>query len=229
MQRGQIFGFGETSLAESTLSQLDRKLQGDPISNLDAERSVGSINHELKIRGAKQLKAASSSHVKSKGLGLIVDFGKKIDKKFTKMNEKSGDVPGILEQWEKKQQELRKMGMEQKEIANLSTDKQRNADLEKLIMVGGPFTSPEKVEDFMARTDMDDNKKGQRLYMEVRHAKNSSVSFPNVSELFRLKKNHKNLPNETYAQNLKTYLKRISCHIQVDMNDFREALNKLNE
>ena len=49
---------------------------------------MGSINHELKIRGAKQLKAASSSHVKSKGLGLIVDFGKKVDKKFTKMTEK---------------------------------------------------------------------------------------------------------------------------------------------
>ena len=135
--------------------------------------------------------------MKSKGLGLIVDFGKKIDKKFTKMTEKSGDVPAILEQWEKKQQELRKIGMEEKEITNLSTDKQRNADFENLIMVGGPFTSPEKMEDFMARMDMDENKKGQRLYMEVRHAKNSSVSFLKVSELFRLKKNYKNLPNAT--------------------------------
>ena len=227
-QRGQIFGFGDTSPSDSTLSKLDQeKLKSAPTSNLDSERSVGSINHELSMRGAKELKAASSSHVKSKGLSLIVD--KKMDKKFIKMTEKGGDVPAILEQWEEKQKELRKAGMEVKEIANLSTDKQRNSDLEKLTTMGGPFTSPEMVEIFMAKDDMEEKEKGKRLYLEVRHAKNSSISFPKVSELFRLKKGHKNLANESYAQNLMTYLKRISCHIDMDMGDFREALDKLKK
>ena len=81
----------------------------------------------------------------------------------------------------------------------------------------------------MAREDLDDKEKGKRLYLEVRHAKNSSVSFPKVSELFRLKKNHKNLPNEIYVQNLKTYLKKISCHIDMDMDDFRKALDKMKK
>ena len=229
-QRGEIFGFGGTPASASTLSLLDQdKLKGAPVSNLDAERSVGSINHELKIRGAKELKAASSSHVKSKGLSLIISSGAKMESKFIKMTGKGGEVPAILEQWESKQKELRKLGMEQKEIANLSTDKQRNADLEKLAELGGPFTSAEKVENFMAREDLDDKEKGKRLYLEVRHAKNSSVSFPKVSELFRLKKNHKNLPNEIYVQNLKTYLKKISCHIDMDMDDFRKALEKIKK
>ena len=94
------------------------------------------------------------------------------------MTGKGGEVPAILEQWESKQKELKKMGMEEKEIANLSTDKQRNSDLEKLKELGGPFTCADKVEDFMAREDLDDIKKGKRLYLEVRHAKNSSISFP---------------------------------------------------
>ena len=67
------------------------------------------------------------------------------------------------------------------------------------------------------------------LYLEVRHAKNSSVSFSNVSEIFRLKKNHKTLPNEIYAKNLMAYQKRVSCHIDMDLGDFREAPKKLNK
>ena len=34
---------------------------------------------------------------------------------------------------------------------------------------------------------------------------------------------------ETYTQNLIAYLKRISCHINMDMGDFRMALAKLKE
>ena len=60
------------------------KLKGAPVSNLDAEKSVGSINHELKIRGANELKAASSSHVKSKGLSLIISSGAKMEKSSSK-------------------------------------------------------------------------------------------------------------------------------------------------
>ena len=55
------------------------------------------------------------------------------------------------------------------------------------------------------------------------------MSFPKVSEIFRLKKNHKTLPNEIYAKNLVDYLKRGSCHIDIDLGDFREALKKLNK
>ena len=55
------------------------------------------------------------------------------------------------------------------------------------------------------------------------------MSFPKVSEIFRLKKNHKTLPNEIYAKSLMAYPKRVSCHIDIDLGDFREALKKLNK
>ena len=181
-QRGEFFGFGNTSPSKATVLTLDQeKLKQAPVSNLDSERAVGSINHELKTRGAKELKAASSSLVKSKGHSLIA--GKVMDKKFTKMTTKGGEIPAILEKWEEKQQELRRQGMEVKEVANLSLDKQRNADLDKLASLGGPFTSPDQVKLYMDRKDVDAKEKEKRLYLEVRHAKSSSISFPKVGVL----------------------------------------------
>ena len=56
-QRGNIFGFGDFDKNSSELltKQDFEKLNEAPINNLDSERSIGSINYELKIRGAKQI------------------------------------------------------------------------------------------------------------------------------------------------------------------------------
>lgn len=140
------------------------------------------------------------------------------------MTESGGELPAILKSWEEKQKELMKKGLEEKEIANINIDQQRNSDLQKLIELKGPFTSAEEVQVYMAREDVSEVEKGKRLYLEVRHAKNSSISFPKVSEIFRLKKAYKNLSNEVYANNLMVYLKRISSCVEVDMSDFKEAL-----
>ena len=73
VQRGSVFGFGEFSednpmlLTAKSLNLLDQA----PINNMNSERDVGSINYELKIRGAKQLSSCSYSHVKAKLHDLI--------------------------------------------------------------------------------------------------------------------------------------------------------------
>ena len=64
-------------------------MENAPIDNLPSERSVGYINHELTIRGAKQIKAASKVLVKGKGIKLIE--GKPFEKnKYIKLTEKGG-------------------------------------------------------------------------------------------------------------------------------------------
>ena len=40
-------------------------------NNLDNEKDVGTINYELKIRGAKQLACCSKSHAKAKLFDLV--------------------------------------------------------------------------------------------------------------------------------------------------------------
>ena len=154
--------------------------------------------------------------------------GKDMPAEFRKLVKKDMKIDQILKTWDDKQKELVKEGLEEKEAANLSTDKRRNSDLEMLVKQGGPFTSPTMVEEFMARPGWSDVDKNKRLYTEVRHAKNSSLSFPKQSELFRLKKNYKNLDNETYAKNLCAYLSKVTCTINMNNTDFRSAIKKLS-
>ena len=62
-----MFGFGDFDQESPRLhinidlDILDKAL----INNMAAERQVGRINYELKIRGSKGLKAASPSNVKA--------------------------------------------------------------------------------------------------------------------------------------------------------------------
>ena len=74
---------------------------------------------------------------------------------------------------------------------------------------------------------MGEDRKNKRLYVEIRHAKNSSLSLPKSSDIFRLKRKGKNLPSEEYAENLSTYLSKITCMANIEMKDFQEALNNI--
>ena len=64
-------------------------------------------------------------------------------------------------------------------------------------------------------------------FAKVRHAKNTSLSFPKKSEVFRLKKASKNLSTKEYAVNLKAYLNKLSFHVNMGPGDFEEALMKI--
>ena len=103
-----MFEFGDVENLDCSMkiSNYDKeKLKNAPVSNLSAERTVGAINYELKIRGNKELKAASSAHVKSKAANLIQ--GQAMDKKFETMTKKDGTFSSILRKWEENQNLLR--------------------------------------------------------------------------------------------------------------------------
>ena len=70
-QRGKIFGFGpQADQYDGTLMKNIETLNKAPISNMSAERHVGSINYELGAHGAV-LPLASAAVVKSKSWDLI--------------------------------------------------------------------------------------------------------------------------------------------------------------
>ena len=134
-QRGHVFEFGsskENSMKK--ISELDQEaLKDAPVTNLVSERAVGKTNYELKIRGAKQLKLASSSMVKASSSNLLE--GKEVTQELRKIAGKGGALPHIIQKWEEGQQELKKNGFDSKEIANLSVDKQRNSDLQAGVLI----------------------------------------------------------------------------------------------
>ena len=120
-------------------------------------------------------------------------------------------------------------GMDEKDATNLAVDKQTNADLRKLLSLGGPFAKSDDVDRYMMVTDINDEGKNDRMYTEVRYARNTSVTFPKVSDIFRLKKNYKNLDTSVYGANLKVYLDKVSCKVNMCYTDFKAALQKLSK
>ena len=202
------------------------KLKTAPVNNLDPDRSVGFINHERSIRGATQLAAASRAHVSGKVSALIQ--GEVTTGRFRKMSGPEGDMSKIMAEWKEKQDALAAEGLDSKTMSNLAVDRQRNNDLTSLKAEGGPFTTASCVDLFMA-SNLPDNVMNKRLYLEVRHARNTSLSFPKKSEIFRLRKNSiNNLPTTTYATNLKAYLNKLSFHMNLCPGDFEDALDKMS-
>ena len=130
------------------------------------------------------------------------------------------------EKKEATQQQLSKAGLSEKETESRATDKRHNADLIKLKAFNGPFSSSAEVRAFAA-ADMPEAKKVERLYLEVRYARDSCVSFPKNSDIFRLLKNYKKLDSKSYCDNLVIYLDKITFRNCVEMKDFESALDDL--
>ena len=68
----------------------------------------------------------------------------------------------------------------------------------------------------------------KQLYMEVRYARDTSLSLPKTSDLFRLKGN-RNPPVTNYAMNLMVYLENICCKISVSNEDLLKAQKYLQD
>ena len=226
LQRGHMFDFGSNETTGDNklkISNLDQeKLKNAPIHNLSSERVVGSVNYGLKVYGAKQLKLVSSSLVKESASELME--GETVTPEMRKLVRKDGEIPQILAKWEEQQKLLQKKGMDAKDLANLAVDIQRKNDLKDLVKVGGPFLVAEDVTRYVDDPDISDLEKNARKYVEVRYAKNTSLSFPKSSDVFWLKKKYKNLSTQEYSSNLRTYLNKVTCKIY---NDFQSALMSL--
>ena len=59
-------------------------------------------------------------------------------------------------------------------------DKSRNQDSEKLKKVVGPFTSADGVKLYIEDTSINESEKISRLYTEIRYARDTSLSLPNL-------------------------------------------------
>ena len=102
------------------------------INNMAAERQVGRINYELKIRGSKGLKAASSSKVKAQSYELV-ELDSTILREHKKMSNKTNE---LMKSWVGQKNQLTCAGVTMKETEKLKIDKRQNSDLSKLKDIG---------------------------------------------------------------------------------------------
>ena len=226
-QKGHIFGFGkgESKPSQYRIDKLqDKDLTDVPIHNLAEERSVGFINYELKVRGAQQLKRASDTLVKKKSSDLLATSSLN----FADYRLPAKELKEMRLKWNSRQEELAKERLSKKEMANISVERTKCQDLEVLKKAGGPFTTPSQVNSFLT-SKVSEQDKSNRLYIEVRFAKNTSLLVPKSSPLFRLKKNHKNLSSAEYGANLKAFMNKFSSDKVASMEDFHYAIASFAE
>jgi hypothetical protein len=84
-----------------------------------------------------------------------------------------------------KQEELKKRGLRDKEIANLALDRCKNKDPDTLKVLGGPFTSSNEVDDYL-NSDVLEAEKLSRLYTEVRYSQDPCLLLPKNGGIFHL-------------------------------------------
>lgn len=227
-QRGAIFGFGPNAdvdtgpllkiftVSEEEMVDLDKV----PIDNLSSERSVGFFGYELGIRGKLNFDKCSRMMTINKSFELLHDSHYK---KFKKQAE---EIQDLKRGWDEMQKQLEKRGFEEKEVANVIRESKKLEDLEflKSQNPAGPFTACNEVKGYVESTEEDEKKKVERLYKEVRYARKTSLSLPETAEVFRLKRNGKNLSAEEYADNLMSYLDRSRATKSLNMNDLQHVL-----
>ena len=119
--------------------------------------------------------------------------------------------------------EFRVEGHDQKDDDSKAADKRRVKDLKTLKESGGPFTSVDEVNAYLENDSITEEEKGKRMYVEVRYCRDTTVSLPKKSDLFRLQEKHKPLPVGRLAANLKTYLGKISTNASANWEDFDNA------
>ena len=126
-----------------------------------------------------------------------------------------------------KQCELKDKELLDKEIANLAIDKRKNKDLNTLKDLGGPFTSTKEL-DLYLQSELTEENKVSRLYLEIRYARDTSLSIPKASDIFRLMKDHKKLSLEAYSTNLKIYLNKTVANSDVTLVDLNRAIDAMH-
>ena len=233
IQRGAIFGFGDNAKKDTgpileirslNGSEID-KLDNAPVHNLAEERSVGFLNHEISIRGKRNLEAASKKMVLNKSADLV--FNNSGD--FRKFTERAKQIKEIKLEWNKKMQALEKEGYAKQDLKNTSTESQKLRDLDflKKQECVGPFTSSEEVKEFMGKVK-ESAAKNKRMYIEIRLQKITSKTLKKDNRLFRLKAGGKNLSTEDYADNLCAYLDQSKCISTLTLGDLHNVLTGLS-
>ena len=173
------------------------------VHNLSEESSVGSINNELKIRGKKNLESASRKLILNKSFDLLE---KKPAHHFKTFRKPAQAVSALKMEWNEKMKVLESNAFAEKEKINTHFESVKYKDLEFLKSKGGPFTTPDEVDSYMKKKEIDPNDKKPEAICRSKICKNTSFRLKHLDPLFSLRRDNKNLLNHEYSQNLKSFL-----------------------
>ena len=126
-----------------------------------------------------------------------------------------------------------KKGSDEKREDALIQERKRTAILQKLKEQGGPFTSAEEVDDYLA--DLDDlnmKEKQKRMKLEITYARDTSTLLPKADPLFKIRKvdmkgKQRDKAAVEFGEALAILLGRKADRKAMDYSTFKECLRKM--
>lgn len=229
MQRGKYYGFGEHG-SEFPIFEQASDIDKTPVHNLEMERQCGDTDNRLKKK--PNLAAAARGTILKRTTKL-----RKVDASsdFRKMGSIVKVIEDITSDWTKRQHDLQVTGLSMKEANALRVENRKLNILERLKIVGGPFTSAEQIDEYLSKSetaaDQKQRVKIKRMRDEVTYARDTSLSLPRANVVFKIFKTEsgkrKMLTAEEFGQNLKVLLGKTTDRTCISMDDFRSALHKV--
>jgi hypothetical protein len=198
-----------------------------PIGLFAVEAEIRKMDDEYqKLKKMSSMESVSCKMVINKNLDLLMSRDPKEMYDFVKP---AAEIKEIKMEWKEKVKEQQKLGMDEKDTANLKVESVKYELLESLKSqdVPGPFTHSTEVIDY-GKLPLDDKIKNKRMYNEVKFARLTSMSLKPTAAVFRLKRNSRNLETREYIDNLCAYLDSTRVCKTLTLDDLSNALHGIS-
>ena len=182
------YGLSEEFQAEFPVEDLPYHVREDaPCHNLEITNACGKVGYRTK----KNMSLSATS------ISIVIAGTKRLREKyggsFREYAEEAAKIKKMKLDWKLKQDTMAEKKMSAKEIMSMKIEARVLAQLKELKKQGGPFTSEEEVTAYISDESIDEDLKSRRLKMEVQYARDTSISLPKSSSVFRIMK--KKQPN----------------------------------
>ena len=223
-QRGKHYDFGNYPREYLVFDQCE-DIDNTPVHNLQMERQCGDIDHRLKQKANINVVNRGTILKNTENLR-----GSTPSKEFRKMGPVFEDLSEIKHEWNVRQKELESFGLEKKEANLLQRENRKLIILDKLKSQGGPFTSEEQVQAYLVDKKISEKEKLSRMKDEVTYARDTCLSLPKTSPIFKIfkfnteGKKRTMLTSAEFGNNLKVLLGKTNQKRSVTLQEFRAAL-----
>ena len=198
-----------------------------PVNNIAAERACGKIDYRL--HKSKELGAVSRQNILQRCKELR-DGNTPSFRGYREAARLKGEIELV---WSEKMKAKIKQGSDEKRELALRQERKRLNGLEELKAAGGPFTSAEDVETFLADLKPDNEKvKKQRMKKELQYVRDTSTLLPKADCLFKIRKTDptgksRDKTAAEFGEAMKAFLGKKLDRMELQYDIFQQCLEKL--
>ena len=176
------YGISDEFPAQYPVEEQAANIDETPVNNLAMERQFGTVDYRLKK--LKTLEAVGRSMI----LDKTQDLRAESNISFRSFKNEVRKKRELQLQWSTKMKDKFASGANEKVICAQTKERKRLDMLEKLKLVGGPFTDADSVQTFLDIPEnvLGDKEKQKRLKLEMQFSRESSTTLPRVDPIFRI-------------------------------------------